>query len=80
MPFPSPGDLPDPGNKPWSALQENHQGSPWEEQRAIINSFRKNRVAWPKQKTCSVVDLSSGESEVHCCKHSAVDEPGMSGP
>ena len=73
LPFPSPGDLPDPGKEPGSsALQESHQGSPWEEQRAITNSFRKNGVASPKRKQHSVVDVSGGESKVHCCKQTAV--------
>ena len=35
-----------------------------EEQRAITNSSRKNEVAGPKQKKCSVVDVSGGESKV----------------
>ena len=35
-----------------------------EEQRAIINSFKKNEVAGPKRKQCSVVDVSGGESKV----------------
>ena len=73
LPFPSPGDLPDPGKESGSpALRESHQGSPWEEQRAITNSFRKNGVASPKRKQHSVVDVSGGESKVHCCKQTAV--------
>ena len=39
-----------------------------EEQRAITNSSRKNEVAGPKWKQHSVVDMSGGESKVHCCK------------
>ena len=35
-----------------------------EEQRAIMNSSRKNEAAGPKQKQCSVVDVSGGESKV----------------
>ena len=35
-----------------------------EEQRAITNSSRENEVAGPKQKRCSVVDVSGGESKV----------------
>ena len=31
---------------------------------AIINSSRKNEVAEPKQKWCSVVDVPGGESKV----------------
>ena len=33
-----------------------------------INSPRKNDVAWPKQKRPSVVDVSSYESKIWCCK------------
>ena len=39
-----------------------------EEWRAITNSCRKNEVAGPKQKQCSVVGVSGGESKVQCCK------------
>ena len=39
-----------------------------EERKAITNSSRKNEVAGPKQKWCSVVDVSGGESNVQCCK------------
>ena len=39
-----------------------------EEQRAIINSSRKNEVAGPKQKWHSGMDVSGGESKVQCCK------------
>ena len=39
-----------------------------EEWRAITNSPRKNEAAGPKQKWCSAVDVSGGESEVWCCK------------
>ena len=35
-----------------------------EELREITNSSRKNEVAGQKQKHCSVVDVSSGESKV----------------
>ena len=33
-----------------------------EEQRTITDSSRKNKVAGPKQKQCSVVDVSGDES------------------
>ena len=36
-----------------------------EEQR---NSSRRNEKAEPKQKQCSVVDASGGESKVQCCE------------
>ena len=36
--------------------------------RAKGNSSRKNEVAGPKWKQCSVVDMSDGESKVQCCK------------
>ena len=39
-----------------------------EEYRAITNSSRKNEVAGPKQKQCSVVDVSGGESKVQSYK------------
>ena len=32
------------------------------------NSSRKNEGAEPKQKKCPVVDMSSSESKVRCCK------------
>ena len=32
------------------------------------NNSRKNEVAWPKWKWCSVVDLSGDESKMWCCK------------
>ena len=39
-----------------------------EEERAIANSFRKNKEAEPKWKQHSVVDVPGGESKVQCCK------------
>ena len=36
------------------------------EQRTITNSSRKNEATRPKQKPCSVVDVSGGESKVQC--------------
>ena len=36
-----------------------------EEQR---NSSRRNEEAEPKQKQCSGMDVSGGESKVQCCK------------
>ena len=39
-----------------------------EEQRATTNSSRNNEVAGPKQKLCSSMDVSAGESKVWCCK------------
>ena len=39
-----------------------------DEQKAITNSSRKNEVAGPNRKRHSVVDVSSGESKVRCCK------------
>ena len=35
-----------------------------EEQRATTNSSRNNEVAGPKQKLCSSMDVSAGESKV----------------
>ena len=42
-------------------------GQTREEQKAITNSSRKNEVAGPKRKQCSVVDVSGGECNVQCC-------------
>ena len=39
-----------------------------EEERAIANSFRKNKEAEPKWKQHPAVDVSGGESKVRCCK------------
>ena len=35
---------------------------------AITHSSRKNEVTGPKQKRCSVVDVSGGESKIQCCE------------
>ena len=40
-----------------------------EEQRAITNSSRKNKVVGSKRKRHSVMDVSGGESKVRCCKN-----------
>ena len=47
---------------------EGVQYATGEEQRATINSYRKNEVAGPKQKWCSVVDVAGDESKVRCCE------------
>ena len=47
---------------------EDLQFATGEEQRAIINIFRKNEAAGPKWKWHSVVDVSGGESKIWCCK------------
>ena len=47
---------------------ESVQYATGEEQRAITNISRKDEVAGPKQKWRIVVDMSGGESKVHCCK------------
>ena len=47
---------------------EGVQYATGEEENAITNISRKNEVAGPKQKWCSVLDVSSGENIVHCCK------------
>ena len=39
-----------------------------EEQMTTTNSSKKNEVAGPKQKRCSVVDVSGGEIKIWCCK------------
>ena len=38
--------------------EEGAQYATGKEQRAVTNSSRKNEVAGPKQKQCSVVDVS----------------------
>ena len=45
---------------------EGDQYATGEEWRATTNSSRKNEEAEPKQKQCSVVDASGGESKVRC--------------
>ena len=47
---------------------EGVQYATGEEQRATINSYRKNEVAGPKQIRHPIVDVSGGESKVQCCK------------
>ena len=47
---------------------EDVQYATGEEWRAITSSSRKNEVVAPKQKQCSVVDVSGGESKLWCCK------------
>ena len=42
---------------------------PWKSRRQLVtNSCRKDEVSGPKQKWCSVVDVSGGESKVWCRK------------
>ena len=48
---------------------ESVQHATGEEQRATTNSSRKNEWSgWVKVETCSVVDVSGGESKVWCYK------------
>ena len=47
---------------------EGLQYATGEEQKAITNSSRKNEVAGPKWKQCSVVHVSGGESKIWHCK------------
>ena len=47
---------------------EDVQYATGEERRAITNSSRKNKVAGPKRKHCSVVGVSGGESKIQCYK------------
>ena len=47
---------------------EDVQYATGEEWRAINSSYRKDEVTGPKQKQCSVVDVSGGESKVQSCK------------
>ena len=43
---------------------EGFQHAPGEEQRRTTNSPKKNEVAGPKQKQCSIVDVSGDESKI----------------
>ena len=47
---------------------EGIQYTTGEEQSAITNSSRKNGEAGPKQKRCSVMDVSGGESKADAVK------------
>ena len=51
-----------------SSMSAGVQYATGEEKRAITNSSRKNKVARPKWKWHSVVDLTGGESKVQFCK------------
>ena len=54
--------------KEQSPRPEDVQYATGEEWRAITSSYRKDKVTGPKQKQCSVVDVSGGESKVQSCK------------
>ena len=61
------------GKKIWhwrmcSPRSESVQNATGEKWRSITNSSRDNDEAGTKQKPCSVVDVSGGESKVQCCK------------
>ena len=47
---------------------EDVQYATGEEWRAINSSYRKDEVTGPKQKQCSVVDVSGGESKAQYYK------------
>ena len=51
-----------------SPRSEGIQYATEEEWKPVTSSSRKSEVAGPKQKRCSVVDESSGESKVLFCK------------
>ena len=51
-----------------SLILEGVQYATGEEWRTITNSSRNNEADGPKQKQCSFVDVSGGESKVQCCK------------
>ena len=55
-------------NRQWAPHLEGVQYATGKEQREITNSFKKNEVIGPKQKWCSVVDMSGGENKVWCYK------------
>ena len=48
----------------FSARSESVQYTTGEEQKTVTNSSRKNEVAEPKLKECSVVDVSADESKI----------------
>ena len=47
---------------------EGVQYATGEEQKVITNSSRKNGTDGPKQKRCSAVGVTGGESNAQCCK------------
>ena len=51
-----------------SPRSEGIQYATEEEWKPVTSSSRKSEVAGPKQKRCSVVDISGGESKVRCSK------------
>ena len=51
-----------------------------EDQRAIINSSRKNEAAESKWKWYSIVDVAGGESKADAVKNNIAQEPWMLGP
>ena len=53
---------------PYSPRPKGVQYATGEEWRTITNSSRNNEANGPKQKQCSFVDVSGGESKVQCCK------------
>jgi hypothetical protein len=58
-----------------SPRSEGVQYATGEKWRAITKSSRKNEAAGPKQKQCSVVDVSDDS-----VKNNTAYEPGTSGP
>ena len=42
--------------------------APGEELRKTTKSQKKYEAAGPKQKQCSIVDVSGDESKIQCCK------------
>ena len=52
----------------WAPRSESVQYTTGKEQRAITNSSRKNEAIGSNQKRHSVVDVSSGESEIDAVK------------
>ena len=52
----------------WVLRSEGVQYATWKEQRRTPNSPRKKEAAGPKQKWCSVVNVSGDESKIRCCK------------
>ena len=55
-------------------LSEGVQYATGEEQRRTTSSPRKNEVAGPKWKQCSVVDMSGDESKIQSAKNSISQE------
>ena len=74
LPFPSPGDLPDPGIEPRSPTLQADAFNLCTTREAHTtgdqcrNNSRKNEGMEPKQKQYPVVDVTGDRSKDRCCK------------